>query len=950
MALRDSRPVWSLGLFFFLLLSLLLGNLPVSHGQTPCSLCSHGPDETPVPDKKINTEGETANTCGFLQSSAPFLEVGSPFCDGIRAAGTTCECNIPPNGCRLCWDGSRVTLPQKFLEDYRAQEFIPISPLDEMMNCDAIESFFHTVDKNDPRCAIVQQDAGERCGCPPFPGSDNSDNNSNLGSNNNNSNNSTNAANNETDTGGTTTNNGGEDEEEEDEDSEPETVRASCTICRDGSAPTRPEREIELGDLPISNCMDVELFANLVIVGTDECNGLQAIGPYCGCPRMENACTFCPHGEPVPNGDLSLNWFSSFVQTVPQAYRSVADSLTCELYESIVASNSAALFSLEPAMFCLASQLKSWICGCRPDWRQFMLTWCYRLSGLLSLLVSTTTAAAIVQFLVLVLRTSLILKYVFFKSQGSSLIIADVFRKRRNRFTMYHQLVLGISFFDCISSIAYLMVGVMAPYEAGFYLSRGNETTCLIQAAMIQLGQSSMYYNMCLALYFLCVITFNWKEHQFRKLQIWLHVGVVAVGVTLTVLSMPYVGAQFGVCGLLQPPATATFWPVVLFYTAPVSVVLLTLTLVTILICNKVYRQQRRAKKWMFDPNMTLTRKVFWQSFWYVMAFYLTLPFLLLSYYMRFETSQHFGIFVLVAVFAPSQGLMNSLVYFHRSRGIAMFEFLFCCCWGFIYKPKTSDSELEETSATTDRSRTNAETRSRFTEPRETVDTDASAAEKDSDKSPEDENDVFVKEIGEDGSSSSSSNEAQPSDDDGSKKIGSDASSRSKRSSLVRGMTKRLTFLVNDDDDRSEHGSEPEPYRDEPRSRALARQDSQASFSAVAEHWRLNEMTDSEGASEEFAPNNNNNNNDGPAEESLRRHASSTEGFRPFQSFKQATAHLLRSPTFRHRETRNVRAPSRSSMAIHGTNGLPRHALPQRSLSVEGVILERSDEHAVVAP
>ena len=102
--------------------------------------------------------------------------------------------------------------------------------------------------------------------------------------------------------------------------------------------------------------------------------------------------------------------------------------------------------------------------------------------------------------------------------QGSVAIIAAIMRKKDKRFTAYNQLVLGISAFDIVSSLAYILVGVLAPYDAGFYLSRGNEETCKFQGFLIQLGQTtSMFYNLFLSLYFLFVIVYGWRERRFKK-------------------------------------------------------------------------------------------------------------------------------------------------------------------------------------------------------------------------------------------------------------------------------------------------------------------------------------------------------------------------------------------------------------------------------------------------
>ena len=65
---------------------------------------------------------------------------------------------------------------------------------------------------------------------------------------------------------------------------------------------------------------------------------------------------------------------------------------------------------------------------------------------------------------------------------------------------------------------------------------------------------------------------------------------------------------------------------------------------------------------------MELTRKVFWQSFFYVAAFYVTLPFVLLSYYVKFMGGSSFWMFAVAAVMAPGQGLMNAIIYFQRTK------------------------------------------------------------------------------------------------------------------------------------------------------------------------------------------------------------------------------------------------------------------------------------------
>ena len=197
---------------------------------------------------------------------------------------------------------------------------------------------------------------------------------------------------------------------------------------------------------------------------------------------------------------------------------------------------------------------------------------------------------------------------------------------------------------------------------------------------MIQLGQTSMFYNICLSLYFWLVISHNWKERMFKRHRVVAHVSVLVVGCGLAVGAIPFVGPQFGVCGIL-PPLTTSQWQVSLFYTAPVCITLLVLAGATLAICRSVYLQEKRSQRWLFEQRLKLSRRLFWQSFWYLMAFYMTLPFELLTYYVEFTTPDHFWLLALAAAVSPLQGFTNAFVYFQR-QGRKRVWLLICPCLG----------------------------------------------------------------------------------------------------------------------------------------------------------------------------------------------------------------------------------------------------------------------------
>ena len=358
----------------------------------PCTLCEHGPAQVPYPEKVIGVPDDfsTTTTCGLLQSTlAPLVDEGTPYCNGIRTMGTFCGCNIPPNSCSLCWDGSRAANASLDLKDYQARDLVPLSPVDTSLTCESLESFLHTLGENDAQCLEVQEDAGERCGCPPFPSITSRGPPQPPPSNAK----SGNAAK-EAGTDSTETVPPEEEDTENDIKIATKEPRQSCSPCRNREDSILfPDRPLAAGDLPVESCADLEFFASLLLEDDMECGIVRAAGFYCGCPRPPDACTLCPNGESVPKPWQPLTWISRNVNHLSLRFEDVADSMTCGLMEGFVASNSAELLGTTEDLLCLSTQLQSWVCGCSPDWKQILLTWAYRMSGLLSLLVSRNLVA-----------------------------------------------------------------------------------------------------------------------------------------------------------------------------------------------------------------------------------------------------------------------------------------------------------------------------------------------------------------------------------------------------------------------------------------------------------------------------------------------------------------------------------------------------------------------------
>ena len=164
-----------------------------------------------------------------------------------------------------------------------------------------------------------------------------------------------------------------------------------CPVCVGGEPMPLSEKPLSLGNLPFTTCGELASFAAFLVGGTDDCTYLQSLGSYCGCTKPSNACSFCPNGDPVTRPEANLDLSSGVSPPLPEPFESIAfDSISCEIAESLVGSNLVALLDVGEPIFCLMMQFRSNLCGCKPDWRQIVVPWSYRISGILSTLVSSS--------------------------------------------------------------------------------------------------------------------------------------------------------------------------------------------------------------------------------------------------------------------------------------------------------------------------------------------------------------------------------------------------------------------------------------------------------------------------------------------------------------------------------------------------------------------------------
>jgi len=617
-----------------LLLFLILQT--TSLAAETCSVC---PDGQPIlyPNKTFDIDGLPIDNCQDLSAASVLLQSDAPLCNSIHSISTLCGCNYDTQtSCSLCHDASPVQFPSNKLPQYLAQDFILGAPPNIPLNCESLQAILHQQSKDTITCIDAQYYAASLCGCPQPPQNTNETDTIKIVESDEQQGNAT------TTTTTTTTNN-------------PQDIDF-CTVCLDGEPISLPDRPLVVDGLPIEKCSDLVSFSGFLEIDSDECKGIQTIGTYCGCSYKLHDVTFCPDGSELPDPEKIISWVGDdYTASVPESLNSFSSALTCGLYEAALQNLEEEFGGLQYNFLVMTTHLKSGSCGCSHDWRGIVLTWTHRVAGVLSFL-------------------------------GSLTISVDVMSSKKKLKRTYHQLVLGMSLFDMLNSASYAASTLMVSPDSGLYQSAGTDFTCKLQGFMIQFGLTSCMFNAMLATYFMLITTRGWKEHIFRKMRMWAYLAATVVGLALACAGLPFYAPLYAVCYVTVPPVVSTWAPISLLFTLPVASCLFIATVSLILICRKVYRVELKSMRWSTRNDSVLLKKVLHQTFFYLLSFNVTLPCLLLSFYIGGRTAwDTYGIFLATGIMAPLQGLLNACVYYHRERR-------FSCGWCGSFSTKLRSS------------------------------------------------------------------------------------------------------------------------------------------------------------------------------------------------------------------------------------------------------------------
>mmetsp|Transcript_736 Transcript_736/g.1206 ORF Transcript_736/g.1206 Transcript_736/m.1206 type:complete len:586 (-) Transcript_736:240-1997(-) len=509
---------------------------------------------------------------------------------------------------------------------------------------------------------------------------------------------------------------------------------APCSLCEDGSAVTLPDKVVRIPMFPEIICASLDTILPQILPDetSDQCTMARQLSSICGCPFQEECCWMCPDGSTVPDSgrNVEVVEFSFIFGIVP----------TCEIAEAYLHS-----FPENDELCAYSHQNIASKCGCQVLNNE--TTSIGNATVDISDLLDGSGSAPIVnqadivkgvgffgssnrediEMQYLVSRISCILSII-----GTLLVLCDCLRHKRRRKNLYNQIVATMASFDLIYSVAGALGTI--PMDANDLFASpgemGNATTCKIQGWALQWGGfTSLFLNCALATYFLQVIVYSAKLTRLRKMRKWL-IGVpVLLGSVVGFASIPFVESGVIGCHLVPPVPffstevlealglTSSYVPFVALFVVPGYLVIAYSTGTLIRVSMNMRKVDNNSKRWRFSPRRLqaedeakkkktkrkqtpltmLRREVFWQSFMYLVALYLTwLIYISVTVNTKDYILSHYGLWTFVFFITGIQGFLNSLVYF-RPR-IARYW----ASWRKETKKKKKQEEAKRSQATSE--------------------------------------------------------------------------------------------------------------------------------------------------------------------------------------------------------------------------------------------------------
>jgi hypothetical protein len=263
--------------------------------------------------------------------------------------------------------------------------------------------------------------------------------------------------------------------------------------------------------------------------------------------------------------------------------------------------------------------------------------------------------------LVWLTRSSAILSFL-----GACYILYDVLFYKGYREKVYYQLLAAMAVFDLCTAAAWSLATHPLPLpEAGYiYGANGGDggIGCTAQGFFVQLGFTSVFYNVSLSAYYVLVIVYGWREADLRRIRLWLHVIPLLLGIGLALAGLPiYDWMEYG---CMMPIHER--WSSLVFGVVPLGLSIVCITASMIWIYAAVRQTSRQARAWSLTSgaSRSLESQVFWQALLYSLSFYITWPILFAVYLWSIDVQfDSFALSCCIALVAPLQGTTDFLVY-----------------------------------------------------------------------------------------------------------------------------------------------------------------------------------------------------------------------------------------------------------------------------------------------
>ena len=282
-----------------------------------------------------------------------------------------------------------------------------------------------------------------------------------------------------------------------------------------------------------------------------------------------------------------------------------------------------------------------------------------------------------------------------FSLLGSGIIVYEVISDVKKRKKVYHRIMCGMSCFDIIGSICYFLGRWPMPADglAGFGLSGGvgTEGTCKTQAFFGQAVVGTVTYNAVLAVQYFMIVNLSISEStiakKYEKIMhaipffMWIVTGIIGLSFdslnpaffNCWITPAPINCAAAGEIPDGRPPCERGYYAPVLqwaiFY-GPIWALIIIVTAIMASVYASVRKLERKNLRYSGSQSSSKaesakkSRMVAKQGLWYLLPFYATWVFPVVTEITEMVTAQYFNpMVILVAFFLPFQGALNFIIY-----------------------------------------------------------------------------------------------------------------------------------------------------------------------------------------------------------------------------------------------------------------------------------------------